>query len=73
VGEEIERLVGGDQVNKSRLSLWLILLSQVLILISGLIASPSSPVKSVIQVGLPLLVIACVALMLAGVIPTRKK
>jgi hypothetical protein len=59
-------------VNKSRLSLWLILLSQVLILISGLIVSPSSPVKTVIQVGLPLLVIACVALILAGVIPTRK-
>jgi hypothetical protein len=60
-------------MNRSKASLWLILLSQVLILFGGLIVSPSSPVRMVIQVGLPLLVIACVALMLAGVIPTRKR
>ena len=58
---------------KSNPSLWLILLSQVLILISGLIVSPSSPVMTVIQVGLPLLVIVFVALMMAGVIPIRKR
>lgn len=62
-----------NYMENSRRSLWLILLSQILIMVSGLIEPPSSLVMISIRIVVPLLIVAYISLMLAGYIPIRKR
>jgi hypothetical protein len=56
-----------------RLSLWLLLASQVILLLSGLIQRPSSWTMTILSVFVPLVVIAVLGLMLAGYISPGKR
>ena len=56
-----------------RTSLWLILASQALFLLSSLIDAPSSLVMIILRVTVPLLIVAYLGLMLAGYVSPRKR
>jgi hypothetical protein len=57
----------------NRPALSLILVSQLLFLVSSLIEPPSSLLMIVLRVGVPLVIVAYTALLLAGVISPRKR
>ena len=57
----------------NRSALLLILLSQLVFLISSLIEPPTSLVMGILRVGVPFIIIGYISLVLAGVIPTRKR
>ena len=57
----------------NRSALLLILLSQLVFLISSLIEPPTSLVMGILRVGVPLVIVGYIGLVLAGVIPTRKR
>ena len=60
-------------MEKGRGALWFLLLSQVLLLLSGFLDWPLRPVMIVVRVVLPLIVIGYICLLLAGYISLRKK
>jgi len=60
-------------MNNGRLSLWLLLASQLIFLLSSLIDRPTSLVTTIIRVVLPLILVVIIGLILAGYISPRKR